>query len=433
MSSTYANLRGSIPGYGSSSAPVADVMAAGMPAVPAPAPINVAAGNIFGGGIPTAERNAIAGASPAEQLAGFLAGTEDQGRVSQFQSALQRSGFNLNPVGQFPEDYRGAIAGAKNLYNNIFRSPATPEFTGVPSPQSFFAPTGLRERALDAQGAPVIGAGGAIVTASPAAMTGDDGRALPLNQQRGASFTLRQNPFTTAAMTTPAATTQSVPSTQQSSPYDQNVSAFKNHLVAQQMQAGLMKSIPPGYMLDPNKPGAIMAIPGGPAEAEQNAAKVAASEKTRQTIANATNVLGTIDRVLPKISEKTTGWGSLLSSIPGSEAKNVEGDIKAINAALGIDTLMEIRNAAKNGASGFGSLTEKEFENIVASKANLDRAQSPGQIRENISKIRTSYDRLLKMANGINPDLPVGGATAPSGVDPAIWNVMTPEEKSLWK
>jgi len=164
-------------------------------------------------------------------------------------------------------------------------------------------------------------------------------------------------------------------------------------------------------------------------------AKKADAEKTRQIVENTGNVLATIDRVAPLISGKTAGWGSIMKNVPESDAKLVEADLKTITASLGMDTLMAMRNAAKTGSSGLGQLTEREFDNLVASKKNLDQAQTPERLRENLAQVKKSYNALNMLARGINPDTghPADAIPVPQGVDGAVWNVMTPEEKALWR
>ncbi len=404
MDSTYSNLRAptSVPQQDTPFTGGMNAPAAGTNTLAPVNPANVAAGNIFGVGMPTGERNAIATASAPEQLAGYISGTEDQGRIAMFQEKLAQSGFNLNPVGQLPEEYQGALQGARNVYNSIFATPGQAP-SSPSSTNQFFAPSGLRGSALDAGGNPVISPTGAIVTGTPGQMTGDDGRALPLGQQRGANFTLRQNPFAVAAaqtqtQTAPQRTAGAMPTTPTA--YDKNLSAFKDHLIAQQMQAGLMKGIPPGYMLDPDKPNAIKPIPGGPAEAKVREDALAASEKqaaqtekVRQVVETSNNVVGSINDIMPKIDNLTAGpIGGVAQHLPGTPGYNVGVLLKGIKANLGVQQLQSMREASKTGASGFGQLSEKELDVLTSTVANLDQAQDPEQLKKGLSAVRDHFN-----------------------------------------
>lgn len=248
MQGTFNNLR-----YGPESAPsfeeqntmanlgsaAGNPFAVGIPPAGAPAgrtvspSLDVAAGNVFGGGLPAGERNAILGLPPETQLAGIISGAGEQGQIARFQTALRDAGVSLDPNGQLPEDFAAGVAIAKNLYNNIFSSSIPPP-GALASGSESIAPTGLRERALAANGAPIAGFAGTVVSGVPGSQVAPDGRAVPVNQQTGARFTLTQNPNTVPgapgyvpAANKPLAPSPVVQSSVPSSAFDRNAAAFK--------------------------------------------------------------------------------------------------------------------------------------------------------------------------------------------------------------
>lgn len=360
--------------------------------VPQQSPISLATGNIFGVGTPVAERNAAVGATVPQQVAGVVAGLPDQNRVNIFQQRLMDAGIN-------PGNMAANSRTVQAIYNNVFGAGlpagAPSSASGLPNgvPVSTFAPTGLRQQAIAAGGNEIVGDGGALVSARP-------------NAQGGTAFSLRQNPFAVAAQRSPAP--QAAPAAAVKTPFEQNAAAFRDHMVAQQMQAGLMKSLPQGYMLDPDRPGAIKAIPGGPAEQKINEERKAQEEKVRQVNESTANVIGTIDKVIPEIDNLTAGpMGTITSKLPGTKGYDVSKLLSNVKSNLGVSQLQQMREASKNGASGFGQLSEKELDVLTSTIANLDQAQSPQQLIEGLNKVRdhynawkASYDAGQKAASG---------------------------------
>lgn len=431
MNSTFGNLRAPTGGYetpGPGGMPGQDVFSSGLspaPTVPVaapPSPLDTATGNIFGGRISPSERNAALTASVPEQVAGVISGLDDTARVANFQQRLMDAGITSENMAQ----NRGAV---QAIYRNVFSeglpAGAPSSASGLPSgvPVTAYAPTGLRQRAIEAAGRGVFGQGD--VAASYNGLNAQGGQRFSLGQitpVNGTTGPINPNP---AMQIAPTGVAPVRPASRDV--YAENSKAFKERLVEEQQRKALNAGLAKNYVIDPADPTRVRPLAGSIEEVqlqklkqELEAGKVATAEKEaksterkRQTVESATRVLTNIDRVLPKISAKTTGWGSFLSSIPGSEAKDVEADIKSINAALGLDTMLALKEASQSGSTGMGNQTEREFENMVVAKSNLDRAQSPDQVRANLNAIKTSYDRLTKMAQGINPYEATGSVLSP--------------------
>ncbi len=417
--STFANLRG----YGSSGAGPQNVMQAGM-GQPAPVDSGLSSipQNVFGAGMPKSQ---MASLPIQTQIAGYLADLDETKATAMYQQALRDAGVNLNPDGQAPGDFSANVAAARGIYNRVFGGGATG--SGVQA----FAPTGLRQQAIAAGGAPVTGFGGVQVTASPNAQ-GGTGFTLTQGQRPNlpamAQSQIDPNP-TPAAMEflstgvapqnpgpfprlgqaavggqTAAQATPSMSQTVQAparTPYEQQAANYKNHLVTQQMQAGLLKSLPPGYMLDPIRPNAIMPIPGGPAEmkmAEDRKAveesNRAIQEAARQSLEKASIVTKTINKILPQLGPMTTGpVAALTEAVPGTPAYNV-GKLKdTVVANIGLKELKAMKEASKTGASGMGALSEKELAVLETSLGNLKLAQNTKQVAQAMRDVRNSFYR----------------------------------------
>lgn len=100
---------------------------------------------------------------------------------------------------------------------------------------------------------------------------------------------------------------------------------------------------------------------------------------------------------------KGTGFGSMFSSVPTSNAKLLSNYIKTIRANLTIDNMMAMKNASSTGATGFGSLSEKEGETLSSTVSALDQSMSSDQLVEALNKADNHYRRFRASIEGIDP------------------------------
>lgn len=161
--------------------------------------------------------------------------------------------------------------------------------------------------------------------------------------------------------------------------------------------------IPAGYMPDPDKPGAVKPIPGGPAEAKaqeaqakQAEAQAAEQERAKQMIDSANTVIGNIDKILPIVSKWESGvlaanTRALQKAIKGSDVFAVE-ELKApILANIATEKLQAMRAASKNGASGFGQLSIRELDLLEKARGSLESAQDPKQLVEVYRDVKSHF------------------------------------------
>lgn len=133
---------------------------------------------------------------------------------------------------------------------------------------------------------------------------------------------------------------------------------------------------------------------------------------------------------------KGTGYGSLLSSLPASDARLLKSKLQTIKARLTIDALAKAREGSAAGASGFGSLTEKEGDLLAAKVANLDQGLDDSSLLDSLSAVERHYKRFSLGLQGIDPEkvnLDPGSAPAVDGDKKKIIgaNALAPDQLSL--
>lgn len=136
--------------------------------------------------------------------------------------------------------------------------------------------------------------------------------------------------------------------------------------------------------------GSLEPIPGGPADRKYDALDEKATAGARASDAQATRVIGKIDQALAKVGAFTTGMGSVLESIPGTEARGLAEDLSTIKANLGFAELAAMRQASPTGGA-LGQVAVKELDFLQATISSLDQSQDPEQLRHNLNEVRTHY------------------------------------------
>lgn len=81
-----------------------------------------------------------------------------------------------------------------------------------------------------------------------------------------------------------------------------------------------------------------------------------------------------------------TGATSFLGRVPGTGAKRVSSRLETLKAKTLLNVLSSMKELSKNGASGFGALSEMEGENIRNSISTLDRGQKKEDFQAGIDR-----------------------------------------------
>ena len=167
----------------------------------------------------------------------------------------------------------------------------------------------------------------------------------------------------------------------------------------------------------------------------------------------AQNLNRTIDEASSLVSNWSAGYGSLLSGLPATDAKDLSAKLDTIKANLGFNELQEMRNNSPTGGA-LGQVTERELAFLQSTISSLDQAQSPEQLKASLATIKEHVAGMNERINAAyQADLAKYGAEAMSGVNPSMgasppqeqeqaipagvsaddWKYMTPEERALFK
>ena len=126
----------------------------------------------------------------------------------------------------------------------------------------------------------------------------------------------------------------------------------------------------PGFQMDDS--GRMVPIPGSEQERKYNEEIAARNSKFQQGLATIDNTLKNLDYLRSNANYLTTGIGSYTGAIPSTPARALNNTLEAVKSAMKIEALMSLKNSSANGASGFGSLSEKEGEALAGQIATLD-------------------------------------------------------------
>jgi len=155
------------------------------------------------------------------------------------------------------------------------------------------------------------------------------------------------------------------------------------------------------------------------AKAKEEAAVRAAEATAAGAEESARIVNGAIAKAKGLVSPTSTGFGSLLSGIPTTDARALEGQLNVVKANLGFDRLRQMREESKTGGA-LGSIAVKELERLEAAVATLDTGLKDQQLIDALDAVSTHYNnwlaerqKLTKKTDGA----PAGGA--PAGGAPA--------------
>lgn len=119
-------------------------------------------------------------------------------------------------------------------------------------------------------------------------------------------------------------------------------------------------------------------------------------------IKNTEVVLGKVKEAEGLIGAGTTGVGSYLSILPGTNARELSTVLGTIKARLGFDQLQQMRAASPTGGA-LGNVSNRELASLESAVASLDQGLSPKALRENLKQIETSYKNWQESAMGKLP------------------------------
>jgi hypothetical protein len=130
----------------------------------------------------------------------------------------------------------------------------------------------------------------------------------------------------------------------------------------------------------------------------------------QRSMASLTNdeVLQAIDQARQLVNDgHSTGLASqVFGRVGGTNAVDLASTLDTIKGNLTLDNLQKLKAASTTGASGMGSLTEKEGELLASTVASLNQKQSAEKMLDSLAKIEGHYRRWNALNNGEDPTTP---------------------------
>jgi hypothetical protein len=198
---------------------------------------------------------------------------------------------------------------------------------------------------------------------------------------------------------------------------------------------------PAGWQFDPD--GKLSRIPGGPADEKFMAQYYKDDQGVQSSIASMKNLTELAAQALkaPGLSGQF-GVQGMLFDFPGGDSANAKVLLERLKNVAGMSALEALKAAGSNGSSGLGAVTEFEHRLLQSQLANLNKAQSVKQAKEEIANLIAKTEAAVKrieghharMYRGMQPpapeNLPPSSPTTPASAqessldslpDPATW------------
>lgn len=147
-------------------------------------------------------------------------------------------------------------------------------------------------------------------------------------------------------------------------------------------------TIPQGYQLvqDPETGTSRMErIPGGPEDTTETRSLAELGYDTKFAIVNdeITNALDIVN----ESGNWAAGYGSALSALPNTPARELAAAITTIKANLGFEELQAMRDASPTGGA-LGQVTERELAYLQSVQGSLDQARGPEELAATLREIQ---------------------------------------------
>lgn len=131
--------------------------------------------------------------------------------------------------------------------------------------------------------------------------------------------------------------------------------------------------------------------------------------------AGPTIVEDNIFRALDIIKESpmtTTGMGSYLSSIPGTDAKSLKERLGSIKANIGFDYLQAMREASPTGGA-LGNVSDKELQGLQSVFGSLEQSLDAKELTYNLNLLNYTYNNVIHGKGNHNVFDPRKGGNSP--------------------
>lgn len=98
--------------------------------------------------------------------------------------------------------------------------------------------------------------------------------------------------------------------------------------------------------------------------------------------------------LIKNYGERATGWGGLLSNLPDSVAKELQGIIATLQATVAFQSLQDMRANSKTGGA-LGNVSDTEIRLLYSSLGSLDQLTSASQLMTTFDDIEYNADRAI--------------------------------------
>jgi hypothetical protein len=110
-----------------------------------------------------------------------------------------------------------------------------------------------------------------------------------------------------------------------------------------------------------------------------------------------TTNLNRVRNLVSKFTPYTTGVvGAAAQYVPGSAAYGLRSELKTVIANLAFDTLAQLKQQSSTGASGLGSVTEKEMDLLKSAVAEFDLAKSDKDLVRAANTVVRHYNNVIQ-------------------------------------
>lgn len=106
----------------------------------------------------------------------------------------------------------------------------------------------------------------------------------------------------------------------------------------------------------------------------------------------AARTVQSVDELMGKVGGMTAGWGSLMSAIPETQARDFAAELDTLKANVAFNELTAMREASKTGGA-LGSVAVREMELLQSALGALDPGQSPANLKSQLQKVKDSIGR----------------------------------------
>lgn len=137
--------------------------------------------------------------------------------------------------------------------------------------------------------------------------------------------------------------------------------------------------------------------------AAQASGKALTPEQQSAKQADAQGAVDTVKEALDLTSEWSTGYGSILSHLPKTDARKLQGKLDTIKSNLAAAMIEDLKSQSKTGATGLGALNREELKVLQTSKASLDAGMGADELKKSLAIINKYFSKRAGIATPIAP------------------------------